>query len=163
MVSSTRPKRWLRPIRNISMVKQPSDFMEYPKYNKIIFFISLGGLLFSGYLSAVKLLTSTCAFDETCPYFLGYPTCFYGFIMFLVIFLASLLGMSKNARKEKITLVHVVVSIIGIMFAGYFVAHEINLNVGDSVLGLPTCVYGFIFYVAIFVFSIKQFAKNKGY
>ncbi len=137
--------------------------MEYSKYNKIIFFISLGGLLFSGYLSAVKLLTSTCAFNETCPYFLGYPTCFYGFLMFLLIFVASLLGMLKNARKEKAILVHVIVSIIGIMFAGYFVAHEINLTIGDSILGLPTCVYGFIFYVAIFVFSIKQFAKTKGY
>lgn len=135
--------------------------MNYPKYNKIIFFLSLAGLLFSGYLSAVKLFTSTCAFNETCPYFLGYPTCFYGFIMFLMIFIASLLGMSKRARQEKVIIIHAIISIIGIAFAGYFVVHDIGP--GNYALGAPTCVYGFIFYIVIFLFSAKQFLKLKQY
>lgn len=137
--------------------------MEYSKYNKIIFFVSLVGLLFSGYLSTVKLFTSACAFNETCPYFLGYPTCFYGFLMFLITFATSVLGISARARKERVVIIHGVVSILGIMFASYFIVHDASPATGNYALGVPTCVYGFIFYIVIFLFSLKQFAKAKGY
>jgi hypothetical protein len=55
----------------------------------ILLALASAGLLFSGYLSAVNLFSGTCAFNETCPYFLGYPACWYGFAMYLIIFLVT--------------------------------------------------------------------------
>ena len=44
-------------------------------YLRITLGLASGGTAFSGYLSAVRLLTGSCAFNESCPFFLGYPAC----------------------------------------------------------------------------------------
>ena len=50
------------------------------------------------------------------------------------------------------------VSALGILFAGYFTVPEIGKLLAGSQngysLGLPTCAYGFIFYILIFCLSI---------
>ena len=61
-----------------------------------MFSLGLAGILFSGYLSAIKFFSATCAFNEPCPYFLGYPACYFGFGMFLIIFASAWLGQLKN-------------------------------------------------------------------
>lgn len=40
---------------------------------KTILILEIADTLFAGYLSAVKLISHTCAFNESCPYFLEYP------------------------------------------------------------------------------------------
>ena len=134
-------------------------------YVKTMFFLGLAGFLFSGYLSAIKFLTSTCAFNEPCPYFLGHPACWYGFGMFSIIFISAIFGFSKTIHKITIAKVIATVSALGILFAGYFTIPEIEkflskINTGYTLV-LPTCAFGFIFYVLIFIFSVWYLSTNK--
>lgn len=126
---------------------------------KLLLIASVAGLAFSGYISGVKLFTSTCAFSESCPYFLGYPTCYYGFALFLVLTIASYLlvfgrvSMTTSARLLQAA------SFLGILFAGYFTLKELPLlfseGLGAYMLGLPTCALGLIFFVFIFAGSLR--------
>lgn len=136
------------------------------KYPKTIFYLTLAGSLFSGYLSAKKLFTNTCSFNETCPYFLGYPACLFGFGLFFIMLIIAILGLTKTItlRIEKISIT--IISFLGILFAGQFVIPEINLFINQTKpaygLLLPTCAYGLIFFIIIFITSLwpKKFTIN---
>ena len=138
--------------------------MKTSTYIRTMFFLGLAGLLFSGYLSAIKLLTSTCAFNEPCPYFLGYPACWYGFFMFLVIFSTVTLGLLKKIFEKTMLKIIMIVSLLGILFAGSFTIPEIlKLIYGTKIiytLVLPTCTYGLIFYILIFSLSLRRSKTN---
>jgi len=60
----------------------------------IISIISLIGILFSGYLTFGELTAKTCGLGG-CQQILGLPTCLYGLVMYLVVFVISLLGRKK--------------------------------------------------------------------
>ncbi len=128
---------------------------------KIIFIFALAGVLFSGYLSAVKFFTKTCAFNETCPYFLGYPACWYGFLMFIAMFIVASLGLLKKFSADSAVKIILVVSALGILFAGSFVAQEISASKLTGNLGLSTCVYGLIFYILIFAVSLRKLSQKE--
>lgn len=132
--------------------------MAIDKYFRVAFVLALLGVLFSGYLSAVKLFTSTCAFNESCPYFLGYPACWYGFAMFLTMFITVLVARLRPSAGRTALNVITAISALGILFAGRFAWIEIaKLAAGARsgyALGMPTCVYGLVFYIAIFVLSL---------
>lgn len=135
-------------------------------YLKTALVLSLGGTLFAGYLSGVKLITGTCAFNETCPYFLGYPSCWYGFAMFFAMTLVAAAALLKKLDAAKAARAIAGISFAGILFAGYFVVGEIVqwLSVPAATrygLVLPTCVYGLVFYVIIFVLSVRRVAVKK--
>lgn len=129
----------------------------------MLFVLGIAGVLFSGYLSGVKLFTSTCAFGESCPYFWGYPACYFGFIMFLTIAIFSSLLLFSKIKKKTGLLALSVVSFLGILFAGNFTLDEIRIlfdgGFSAYVLGLPTCALGLIFYVLIFI--IATYSSNK--
>ena len=129
-----------------------------------MFYLGLAGLLFSGYLSATKIFSSTCAFNEPCPYFLGYPACYFGLAMFLVIFISAALGLMRKIGNKSMTNVIALISFLGVMFAGYFTIPEIlGLFSGvpsDYSLFLPTCAYGLIFYVIIFIVALRHLKQN---
>lgn len=135
--------------------------MERRRFLKTAFGLSLAGTLFAGYLSGVKLLSKSCAFGESCPLFLGYPACYFGFAIF-----ASLLALSGGALAKKRTDAAPVkallaLSALGSVFAGSFVADEIASWIAAAGvvfygLGLPTCVYGLVFYLAILALSLGQ-------
>lgn len=133
--------------------------MKISNYNKAVLYLGLAGVIFSGYLSATKLLTSTCAFGESCPYFLGYPACYYGFGMFLVIFLVALLGRLRLIMTQTVAMVLSTVSALGVLFAGYLTFPEFQrLLAGVAspyALWLPTCAYGLVFYALIFALSLR--------
>ena len=123
--------------------------------------LSIGGTLFSGYLSGVKLLTQTCAFNEPCPYFLGYPACWYGFAMFLALLAFSLLGRSGKMAAGSAAKGLLTVSILGTLFAGSFVVQEfygwfVAGHASFYGFGLPTCVYGLVFYLALLILSARS-------
>ena len=124
-----------------------------------VFFLGLSGLLFAGYLSAVKLFTETCAFNESCPYFLGYPACYFGFVMYAVI--ASFAGLHVFHLYDgpKANTAVLAVATLGIVFSGYFTFGELpklfDQGIAAYMLGLPTCALGLIFYVAIALFSLR--------
>lgn len=126
---------------------------------KIIFGISVAGLLFSGYLGGSKLITGTCAFNESCPIFLGYPACYFGFIMYLLITIyAGLLLWGKGESWSPLNAI-LGVSSLGILFAGYFTLGELPVlfqqGLGAYVLGLPTCALGFVMYIALVVLTVR--------
>ena len=131
--------------------------MTKDKKSIVLFILSIGGLLFSGYLSGVKFFTSVCAFNESCPYFLGYPACYFGFAMFLVITIFSYMFLFAKVENKKALSGLSVVSFIGILFAGYFTVGELPILFQDGlsayVLGLPTCALGLVFYIIIFSLS----------
>ena len=126
----------------------------------VLFYLTLVGSLFSGYLSATKLITKTCAFNESCPYFIGYPACWYGFGMFFIMLIAVVFGLRRVISEYAVRMTLTIVSSLGILFAGYLLVPEINRllepgNLGYT-LGLPTCAYGLVFFIIIFIFSIKK-------
>lgn len=134
----------------------------YDKHNpimhKVLLGFSVAGLLFSGYLSGTKLLTGTCAFNESCPYFFGVPACYIGFVLYalLTVYLV-LLGVGVLDRRTALNLVLGVAS-IGVLYAGYFTLGELPAlfehGFGAYLLGLPTCALGLLFFVAIVVLTI---------
>ncbi len=62
---------------------------------KIILIISIAGILFSGYLSYTELFTGSCAIGG-CSNMFGLPACVYGFVMYLIVFIISILGLKDN-------------------------------------------------------------------
>jgi len=63
---------------------------------KVVLAISVGGMLFSGYLSFGELVMNVCPVGGGCSNLLGVPTCVYGFVMYTLIFLTSLLGLTSK-------------------------------------------------------------------
>lgn len=129
------------------------------KDKKIItlFILAIAGFLFSGYMSSVKFFTNTCAFNETCPYFLGIPACYFGFAMFTVIFIASFATLFKLIEIKNGIRWMLSFSILGNLFAGYFSAIEIPVWIESGFrtyfFGLPTCTLGLVFFVLILIFA----------
>ncbi len=125
----------------------------------LLFVFSFSGLLFAGYIGGIKFFTETCAFNESCPYFLGYPACYYGFVMYLVLSIASYLLVTSRVDMVKGLRVVSGVSFLGVLFAGYFTFKELPVLFTEGIkayaLGLPTCALGLIFYVLIFVISLR--------
>ncbi len=125
----------------------------------IIYSLTLAGTLFSGFLSGVKLFTDNCALGEACPLFLGYPACYFGFALFLTLFTLSNFLVFRKTKQAETSKTLAIVSTIGVIFSGYYVVQEFiwfSINGFQwSQLGLPTCAYGLIFYVLVFVFILK--------
>ena len=121
--------------------------------------LSVAGLLFAGYIGGVKFFTGTCSFNESCPYFFGYPACYYGFAMYLILTIYSFLLLTGRIGVHKASRATSVVSMLGVLFAGYFTLKELPLLFSDGLrayaLGLPTCALGLIFYILILVISIR--------
>ncbi|HVP00097.1 MAG TPA: hypothetical protein VMT15_18630 [Bryobacteraceae bacterium] len=134
--------------------------MRAKNYNILNLLLTLAGVLFSGYMSSVKFFTTNCAFDEPCPLFLGYPACYYGFGLFLTMFLAAIFTFAGKLSAGAGRNVLRIVSLAGILFAGYFVVQEIiRYRAGGTAGGalvLPTCAYGLIFFTLIFAVSFKR-------
>lgn len=126
-----------------------------------LFVLASAGLLFSGYLSGVRLFSGSCAFNEPCPYFLGHPACWYGFTMYLIMFVATGIALVYKKRSATAIMTDRVVSFIGILFAGNFVVQEIARSAVRGALGFSTCVYGLIFYIAIFIISFITFQESR--
>ena len=62
---------------------------------KILFGVSVIGLLFSGYLSYSEIFKQTCAFGG-CTSVFSVPACVYGFFMYLIILIVSGLGLKSK-------------------------------------------------------------------
>jgi len=131
----------------------------------LLFLFSFGGLLFASYIGGVKFFTGACSFNESCPYFLGYPACYYGFVMYLLLSIFAYLLLTSRMMVSSGVKVMMTVSGLGILFAGYFTLRELPLlftkGLAAYTLVLPTCAYGLIFYVLIFTLSKLISNTNK--
>jgi len=64
---------------------------------KAIMWISIAGMLFSGFLSYNEIFCSSGMCAAAVPINLGLPACVYGLIMYAIVFVLSVLGLkSKN-------------------------------------------------------------------
>jgi len=64
---------------------------------KILFCISLAGVLFSGYLSYTEIFQQTCALGGSCSTkIFTLPSCVYGFVMYLIGLIISILGLRSK-------------------------------------------------------------------
>ena len=137
--------------------------MRASNYIRSLFGLSLAGTLFAGFLTYNSMILRRCVFGETCPTFLGYPTCVYGFAMFLSMFLIAAAALAKQLDASTANKATLWISALGILFAGSFTLKEIPPIVSGAAhytLGLPTCAYGLVFYIIIF--SLSVIAKKKG-
>lgn len=134
--------------------------------HKALFLVALAGLAFSGYMSGVKFFSGACAFNEGCPYFMGYPACYFGFGLFTLITIsAGLLYFGKWGAGKALTAL-IFVSGLGVLFAGYYTVGELSVlfeeGFGAYLLGLPTCAYGLVAYVAVLVLALRaRFAHSE--
>ncbi len=129
-------------------------------YLLVTFWLSLAGVLFAGYLSAVRLITKECALNRPCPYFLGIPACWYGFGMFVVLFAAAASARVGYLTIASATAIMIWVSVLGIIFAGSFTLQEVfswmRSKEAGKKLVLPSCAYGLIVFAAILALSLYQ-------
>ncbi|MCX6741957.1 MAG: hypothetical protein NTX24_02155 [Candidatus Pacearchaeota archaeon] len=82
------------------VVREKENFFGMQKIRKIFFIIliiSIAGLLFSGYLSVSELFSNSCPLGG-CIFVLGLPSCVYGLVMYLAIFILALIGI--NSKKQ---------------------------------------------------------------
>lgn len=140
--------------------------MTIKTYIKTALTLTLLGTLFSGYLSATKLFTKTCAFNEPCPYFLGHPACFYGFGLFLIMLVISILAFSRNIKAASAKITLLIVSAIGVLFSGQWAIPELrdfvlSINHTSYALGFSTCIYGFIFFLIIFIVCLVPLKNDN--
>jgi uncharacterized membrane protein len=129
----------------------------------VAFILSIAGFLFAGFLSISKVIWGVCPLKEPCPSFFGQPACYYGFILFTALLvLSAILAFRKENEampaKKSLWTTTLVVSIIGILFAAVSTYKELSFpcpagGCSYSLL-LPTCIYGFLFFVGIFVFLL---------
>lgn len=117
--------------------------------------LSAAGVLFAGYLSAVRLLSNSCAFDEPCPLFLGQPACYTGFGLFSALLAMSVGGFFAGREARWPVAANALLSALGVLFAGRMTALEIAAHGGlpRYGLGLPTCSYGLLVFLALFALS----------
>jgi len=63
---------------------------------QVILVISFAGMLFSVYLSYGELVTDTCPMYGGCSSVASIPACVYGFFMYAIVFIISLIGMKAK-------------------------------------------------------------------
>ncbi|MBD3329506.1 hypothetical protein GF357_03365 [Candidatus Dojkabacteria bacterium] len=80
--------------------------MSYKNAVKIVFFVSIAGVLFSGYLSYLELFTSTgCAVSPVSCGESGFtiatlPACVYGLFMYCLILIITSVTLIKNKADK---------------------------------------------------------------
>lgn len=117
--------------------------------------LGLLGALMSGYLSYWALFGPSCnagpiawlSCGATQPVkLIGIPTCVYGFFMFTAVVIMSLVALQRYNRKLRTTML--TVATVGTLFSLSLAIYEVFWLEWTT---LPACVYGFFFYVGIFV------------
>ncbi len=132
---------------------------------RFILGFSIGGFLFSGYLTGVKLFSGACAFGETCPIVLGLPACFYGFALYVTLLTLSILAIRGRYTLKNSLLSLGSVSFVGIVFAGTLTIGELPTYLAKGfaayTFGVPTCFLGLVFFMLIFVVAALAYAYER--
>jgi len=63
---------------------------------KVLLWISVAGVLFSGYLSYTEIVQQFCAFGTCSTTIFSLPSCVYGFVMYLAAFVVALIGLKSK-------------------------------------------------------------------
>jgi len=60
---------------------------------KALFWVSIAGALFSGYLSYTEIFQQFCALGTCSATVFSVPSCVYGFVMYIAGLIVSVLGL----------------------------------------------------------------------
>lgn len=129
--------------------------MRRPFTFSLIAVFAAAGAALSGYLSYVNLWGSGCeqtaiTCGSTGPVMIfGIPNCVYGFGMFFAVLLFAIGSMVSEKAKMLPNLIFWL-SVVGMLFALGLVIYEYGWL---KEKGIPACMYGFIFYLIIFVLA----------
>lgn len=126
---------------------------------KVLLGFSLLGVLFSGYLSYNRYFGAagcaqgffSCAGNGRPVLIIGQPTCIYGFAMFLVIAILTILAIRSTQPKSLINS-SFVLGLIGVLFSIGVASYEL-WGIDLAFNQLPACVYGFFIFLGIFIAS----------
>lgn len=131
---------------------------------KLITGFSIAGVLFAGYLTFVKWFTGSCAVRESCPYFLGWPVCVYGFLFYSILTAFSIFILRKQMTHVNGLKSIAAVSFLGILFSGYFSAIQLPALMQNGfaayTFGVPTCMLGLVMYMLIFATAMLGIAHR---
>ncbi len=133
--------------------------MSEQTYLRIATGLSAAGTAFAGYLSLTRMTSGVCAFDEPCPFFLGHPACYTGFVLFGVALAISTGALLSRATSAWPMIVNTLIGAAGTLFAARMTGRELSAFAGYK-LGLPTCAYGFVFFVALLVVSLVAWMRR---
>jgi len=126
----------------------------------IVLIFSIVGVAFSGYLTYQNYSNEGCEEAlincgvEPIEIF-GLPTCLYGFVMFFIVAILSII-LIQNQNKRPVLIATFVLSIVGTLFAGSLTYYEMAVQGADT---LPACAYGGMLYLLILVFCWIAVAK----
>lgn len=122
---------------------------------KAIIILALMGILFAGYLTVYTLIAGQPGCDL---FFFGMPSCFYGLIMYVIVFLLALTLSAKAATRNKRNVAMSVISFIGILFSGFLTVYILSAASCTKleIFGVPPCVYGLVMYLALFALALLE-------
>lgn len=115
--------------------------------------LSAAGAAFAGYLGLTRLTRGVCAFDEPCPLFAGQPACYVGFALFALALAVSVAALAARAHTTWPMAANAAIAAAGALFAADVSVEELRTHAGYR-LGLPTCAWGLVFFVALLVVSL---------
>lgn len=135
------------------------------KIQKTLFGFIVAGLLFSFYLAGTKFLSDTCAFNAPCPYFLGYPACYTGFLIYLALLITFVLYRKSTEIPSFYIRNLQLLGFVGVLFSGKFTLAELPIWFNEGFVAfvgsLPLCSIGFVFFVIITILSMRLGKGNK--
>jgi uncharacterized membrane protein len=133
--------------------------MTNKRYARAALVVSAAGTAFSGYLSAKRMTSGICAFDESCPFFLGHPACYYGFALFAALLFVAVVANVTRTQRAWPAAVSSVLAIAGVAFASTMTTLELQRGVRHPLL-LPTCAWGAVFFAAALGLAIAALVKG---
>lgn len=63
---------------------------------KLILLIAICGICFSGYLSYNEIFNQVCVLGGSCPFVLNIPACVYGLVMYIIVGIIAVLGLTSK-------------------------------------------------------------------
>ncbi len=136
--------------------------MSAKTYRRIALSLCCAGVLFSGYLAGTRYFTNECAFGDPCPFFFGYPACYTGFTLFSTALLITLASLRAALGAAWPMIANLVVGTIGSLFAAKMALEELATR-SSYRMGLPTCAYGFFFFLALAEISVIALRARPGH
>jgi hypothetical protein len=126
---------------------------------------SIVGIGYSGYLTYYTLSTGASACEL---FFFGMPSCFYGLLLYLFIFVPSLAVFLED-KSIKRSAGMLGLSVFGIGFSGtltgYFLSFQGCLAKSFTIAGIPPCVLGLCMFALILGIDLSLLmraqAKNR--
>jgi hypothetical protein len=119
--------------------------------------ISLVGVAYSGFLTYITYTTGVSGCER---YFFGLPSCFYGFILYSMVFVFAfaLLLVWRTVRA----IVAVLLGVAGVGFSAFLTGYVLSQAscMSLSIFGVPPCAMGLAMFTIVFLIAASLFMKE---